>query len=94
MPTTETDPPVRELPAHEVLVRVRALIEPVLQASVDLLGDPLRRMAGYHLGWDAAGTPTPAASGKALRPALALTAATVCGGDPAPFARTAPGRHR
>ncbi|MEU7766550.1 polyprenyl synthetase family protein [Nocardia sp. NPDC049190] len=84
MPATETGPPVRELPAQEVLVRARALIEPVLQVSVDSLGDALRRMAGYHLGWwDAAGTPTPGASGKALRPALTLTAATVCGGDAA-----------
>jgi len=55
-----------------------------LRVSVDSLGEPLRRMAGYHLGWwDATGTPVSRESGRALRPALTLGAAAACGGVPA-----------
>lgn len=84
MSVTTTEPLVGGLPAQEVLARARTMVEPVLLASVDSLGEPLRRMAGYHLGWwDATGTPVSSESGRALRPALTLGAAAACGGDPA-----------
>ncbi|MBE7187773.1 polyprenyl synthetase family protein, partial [Jatrophihabitans endophyticus] len=49
----------------------------------DAFGDErMRRVAGYQLGfWDAAGNPSPGASGKAVRPALVLLAAEAVGGS-------------
>jgi geranylgeranyl diphosphate synthase type I len=62
--------------ARAILASARVRCEPVLHASVDSLPDPLRRMAGYHFGWwDPNGTPWRTQSGKALRPALAMSTA-------------------
>ncbi|MFQ6398174.1 polyprenyl synthetase family protein [Nocardia sp. KC 131] len=82
MSVTTTEPLGTELTAHEVLASAGAMVEPALRVSVDSLGEPLRRMAGYHLGWwDATGMPVPGESGKALRAALAFSAAAACGGN-------------
>ncbi|MFI6213366.1 polyprenyl synthetase family protein [Nocardia brasiliensis] len=65
-----------------LLARARRLCDPVIQAGVAGLPEPLRRMAGYHFGWcDAVGAPRQELSGKALRPALTLGTAAACGGD-------------
>jgi geranylgeranyl diphosphate synthase type I len=63
------------------LGRVRQLVDPALRAAVDALADErMRLVAGYQLGfWDADGTPTEA-SGKAVRPALAVLGAEAMGG--------------
>jgi len=69
-------------PARETLMWSRALVDPALRAAVDTLPGAMRRIAGYHLGWwDEHGGPTPAASGKAVRPALALLSAAAGGGS-------------
>ncbi|CAM5661061.1 (2E,6E)-farnesyl diphosphate synthase [Streptomyces tendae] len=50
----------------------------------------MRRIALYHFGWQHAdGTPAAGNAGKAIRPALVLTAASALGG---PAARAAAGR--
>ncbi|MEV4757290.1 polyprenyl synthetase family protein [Micromonospora sp. NPDC049559] len=60
-----------------------ALVTPALQAAVATLPAAMRPVVGYHFGWlDAAGRPTGAYRGKALRPALALAAARAVGADP------------
>ncbi|MGZ3144746.1 polyprenyl synthetase family protein [Lentzea chajnantorensis] len=64
-----------------LLDEARAAVEPVRRAAVDGLGPALRRVAGYHIGWwDADGRPA-RATGKALRPALALASARAAGGE-------------
>jgi geranylgeranyl diphosphate synthase type I len=69
-------------PARETLTWSRALVDPALRAAVDTLPGAMRRIAGYHLGWwDEHGGPTPAPSGKAVRPALALLSAAAGGGS-------------
>ncbi|HEX4722055.1 MAG TPA: family 2 encapsulin nanocompartment cargo protein polyprenyl transferase [Pseudonocardiaceae bacterium] len=73
--------------ATEVLGWSRELVTPALRAAIDTLPGPVRRIAGYHFGWwDADGRPAGAGadSGKALRPALALLAATAVGSAPEP----------
>ncbi|XVV06539.1 family 2 encapsulin nanocompartment cargo protein polyprenyl transferase [Actinosynnema sp. CA-248983] len=70
--------PVR--PASAVLAWSRELVQPALRDAVDRLPAPVRRIAGYHLGWwDQRGRPVRAASGKAVRPALVLLAAEASG---------------
>ncbi|MGW7201659.1 polyprenyl synthetase family protein [Streptomyces chryseus] len=69
---------------RELFSSARALCEPSLRTSVESLAEPLRKVAGYHLGWiDAAGNPTAASPGKFLRPALALLSAEAVGGPAA-----------
>jgi geranylgeranyl diphosphate synthase type I len=76
--------------AGAILARARTCCEPVLRESVGSLPDPLRRMAGYHLGWwDPDGTPCPTRAGKALRPALAMSTAAAVGAVPASVAGAA-----
>ncbi|MFJ4654562.1 polyprenyl synthetase family protein [Nocardia sp. NPDC088792] len=71
--------------AAGILADACRVTEPVVRESVALLPDPLRRMAGYHLGWwDQAGTAGAAGgagSGKMQRAALTIAAAGACGGD-------------
>ncbi|MGH3744777.1 MAG: polyprenyl synthetase family protein, partial [Mycobacteriales bacterium] len=56
--------------------RARLLADPALRAAVDRLHPTLARVAAYHRGWvDPDGSPAGAATGKALRPALALLGA-------------------
>ncbi|HEV7648980.1 MAG TPA: family 2 encapsulin nanocompartment cargo protein polyprenyl transferase [Actinophytocola sp.] len=70
-------------PARETLAWSRALVDPALRAAVDTLPRAMRRIAGYHLGWwDEHGAATPAAAGKAVRPALTLLSAAAGGGSP------------
>jgi geranylgeranyl diphosphate synthase type I len=70
--------------AGEVLAWSRGLVDPAMRKAVDTIADPLRHIAGYHLGWwDEAGHPADANGGKAIRPALTLLTAGAVGGDPA-----------
>jgi geranylgeranyl diphosphate synthase, type I len=75
------------LAAADVLASSRSLVEPALRTAVATLPESMARVAGYHLGWsDPAGRPLDgdgSGSGKALRPALALSAAKAVGGEPA-----------
>ncbi len=74
----------------EILARAREIFDPLLRESVETLPEPLRHMAGYHLGWwDAGGDTTHTASGKQLRPALAVCACVACGASPATAAPVA-----
>ncbi|WP_131739957.1 polyprenyl synthetase family protein [Actinomadura roseirufa] len=72
--------------AGQVLARTRAVFEPALRAAVHRLPTPIRRIAGYHLGWwDADERPVevPDGTGKAIRPVLALLCGAAVGGDAA-----------
>ncbi len=73
--------------AAVILERVRATVDPELRAAVEWLPTSLRRITRYHFGWERAdGTPAAGNAGKAIRPALVLTAAAALGG---PRARAA-----
>jgi geranylgeranyl diphosphate synthase type I len=62
------------------LLRSREAVEPALRAAVDRLDSNSRALARYHFGWtDAAGQPSDAGGGKAVRPALALLSAQAAG---------------
>ncbi|MGW4370736.1 polyprenyl synthetase family protein [Nocardia takedensis] len=79
--TTSTDSATER--AEAILARTRVLYEPALREAVATLPEPLRVMGGYHFGWcDAEGAPISARAGKALRPALTVSAATACGAPP------------
>ncbi|WP_232535392.1 polyprenyl synthetase family protein [Nocardia terpenica] len=76
---TVSIPPVHR--PFEILANVREIVDPGLRTAVNLLPEPSRQMAGYHLGWlDVHGKPTRMSAGKLLRPALAICACTACGG--------------
>lgn len=69
-------------PLPSSLARHREVIEGALQAAVGPGDTPIERVARYVMGWeDVEGRPT-VTGGKRVRPALALLAAEVCGGDP------------
>jgi geranylgeranyl diphosphate synthase type I len=73
--------------AAVILERARASVDPELRAAIESLPGSLRRIARYHFGWEHAdGTPAAGSAGKAIRPALVLTAAAALGG---PAARAA-----
>ncbi|WP_217129576.1 family 2 encapsulin nanocompartment cargo protein polyprenyl transferase [Streptomyces sp. AC558_RSS880] len=73
--------------ATVLLERARAAVDPVLRAAVGSLPGPMRRIALHHFGWEQTdGTPAGGGSGKAIRPALVLAAASALGG---PAARAA-----
>ncbi|WP_031044415.1 family 2 encapsulin nanocompartment cargo protein polyprenyl transferase [Streptomyces sp. NRRL F-5650] len=78
---------------HEAAVLLResrASVDPELRTAIASLPESMRRIALYHFGWQHAdGTPAAGNAGKAIRPALVLTAATALGG---PAARAAAGR--
>ncbi|GGW87039.1 polyprenyl synthetase [Streptomyces malachitofuscus] len=84
---TTTEPEPRPGDGHEatiLLERARAAVDPVLRAAIGSLPDPMRRIALYHFGWEHAdGTPAQGGSGKAIRPALVLAAASATGGPAA-----------
>ncbi|MFF5024712.1 polyprenyl synthetase family protein [Streptomyces collinus] len=62
------------------LHRGRDATTPALRTALDLLDRRTRHQAAYHLGWiTAAGAPTAADGGKAVRPALALLSAQAVG---------------
>ncbi|MFE2512109.1 family 2 encapsulin nanocompartment cargo protein polyprenyl transferase [Streptomyces naganishii] len=76
--------------AAVILGRSRAAVEPELRAAVTSLPASMRRIARYHFGWEHPdGTPAAGNAGKAIRPALVLTAAAALGG---PEARAAAAR--
>ena len=76
--------------AAVLLRESRASVDPGLRSAIASLPDSMRRIALYHFGWQHAdGTPATGNAGKAIRPALVLTAATALGG---PAARAAAGR--
>lgn len=73
--------------AMVLLERTRAVVDPELRAVLESLPGPMRRIALYHFGWqDADGIPAAGNGGKAIRPALVLSAAAALGG---PAARAA-----
>ena len=73
--------------AAALLSESRASVDPELRAAIAALPPMMRRVALYHFGWQHAdGTPAEGNAGKAIRPALVLTAATALGG---PTARAA-----
>jgi len=64
-----------------ILEQARAVVDPVLRGAVESLPGSMRRVALYHFGWEHAdGTPAAGNAGKAIRPALVLTAAAALGG--------------
>ncbi|MFE9439257.1 family 2 encapsulin nanocompartment cargo protein polyprenyl transferase [Streptomyces sp. NPDC006602] len=78
------------LDGHEagvILERTRTSVDPELRSALESLPGSMRRIALYHFGWEHAdGAPAAGNAGKAIRPALVLTAAAALGG---PGARTA-----
>ncbi|MFE7415100.1 polyprenyl synthetase family protein, partial [Streptomyces laurentii] len=77
------NPAVDTADVAALLERGRALSTPVMRAAIDRLAPPMDTVAAYHFGWiDAAGNPTEADSGKAVRPALALISAEAAGAAP------------
>ncbi len=79
--------PAGQQEAEVLLERARAMVDPALRAAVMTLPATVRRVALYHFGWeDTEGRPARANAGKAVRPALVLTAASGLGG---PGARAA-----
>lgn len=76
--------------AADVLERARALVDPELRRAIDSLPGSMRRVALYHFGWEHAdGTPAAGNAGKAIRPALVLTAVRALGGQQAAAVRAA-----
>ncbi|MEV0220189.1 family 2 encapsulin nanocompartment cargo protein polyprenyl transferase [Streptomyces sp. NPDC050704] len=76
--------------AEGILERARASVDPELRRAVESLPGPLRRIALYHFGWQHAdGTPAAGNPGKAIRPALVLTAVRALGGQHATAVRAA-----
>ncbi|WP_240957428.1 MULTISPECIES: family 2 encapsulin nanocompartment cargo protein polyprenyl transferase [Streptomyces] len=68
-----------------MLERVKTVVEPALLRAVDRLPGQIRRIARYHFGReDAHGAPIEAPAGKAIRPALVLTAASALADGPGP----------
>ncbi|MET8781681.1 MULTISPECIES: family 2 encapsulin nanocompartment cargo protein polyprenyl transferase [unclassified Streptomyces] len=67
--------------AAAILERARDVVDPELRRAVDSLPGAMRRIARYHFGWEHAdGTPANGNAGKAIRPALVLTAVRALGG--------------
>ncbi|MFR0358175.1 family 2 encapsulin nanocompartment cargo protein polyprenyl transferase [Streptomyces sediminimaris] len=78
---TRATPPSDGHEAAAILERTRASVDPELRAAIDSLPGSMRRIALYHFGWEHAdGTPAAGNAGKAIRPALVLTAASALGG--------------
>ncbi|MFD4567855.1 family 2 encapsulin nanocompartment cargo protein polyprenyl transferase [Streptomyces sp. NPDC058251] len=76
--------------AAAILECVRASVDPELRRAIDSLPGSMRRIALYHFGWEHAdGTPAAGNAGKAIRPALVLTAAGALGGEHATAVRAA-----
>ncbi|MFD5638051.1 MULTISPECIES: family 2 encapsulin nanocompartment cargo protein polyprenyl transferase [unclassified Streptomyces] len=74
--------PVDASEAAVVLERARACVDPELRRAVDSLPGSMRRIALYHFGWEQAdGTPGAGNAGKAIRPALVLSAVQALGGQ-------------
>lgn len=64
-----------------IMEQARDVVDPVLRGAVESLPGSMRRVALYHFGWEHAdGTPAAGNAGKAIRPALVLTAVAALGG--------------
>ncbi|MEU5852844.1 polyprenyl synthetase family protein [Saccharopolyspora shandongensis] len=76
--------PVTAKTDHELLAsasrRARELTEPLLRDAVERLGPSLGAIGSYHFRWHSR---DPAATGKAIRPTMAVLAAEAVGGEPA-----------
>ncbi|WP_435211056.1 family 2 encapsulin nanocompartment cargo protein polyprenyl transferase [Streptomyces sp. bgisy034] len=73
--------------AAVILERARGAVDPELRSAIESLPPSMRRIALYHFGWmHPDGSPAAGNAGKAIRPALVLTAAAALGG---PGARAA-----
>ncbi|MFE2044093.1 family 2 encapsulin nanocompartment cargo protein polyprenyl transferase [Streptomyces sp. NPDC059477] len=67
--------------AAVILNGTKASVDPELRSAIDTLPSQMRRVARYHFGWENPdGTPATGGAGKAIRPALVLTAAESLGG--------------
>ncbi|MCF3133531.1 family 2 encapsulin nanocompartment cargo protein polyprenyl transferase [Streptomyces olivochromogenes] len=67
--------------AGVILERARVAVDPELRAAIESLPGSMRRVALYHFGWQHAdGSPAAGNAGKAIRPALVLSAAAALGG--------------
>ncbi|WP_445024730.1 family 2 encapsulin nanocompartment cargo protein polyprenyl transferase [Streptomyces sp. SAS_270] len=76
--------------AAGILERARASVDPELRRAIESLPGSIRRIALYHFGWEHAdGTPAAGNAGKAIRPALVLTAVQALGGRHAGAVRAA-----
>jgi len=76
--------------AAGILERARASVDPELRRAIDSLPGSMRRIALYHFGWEHAdGTPAAGNAGKAIRPALVLTAVRALGGQHSTAVRAA-----
>ena len=75
----------RLLDGHDaavILESARASVDPELRAAIEALPGSMRRVVLYHFGWEHVdGTPAAGNPGKAIRPALVLTAAAALGGQ-------------
>ncbi|MFJ5263987.1 family 2 encapsulin nanocompartment cargo protein polyprenyl transferase [Streptomyces sp. NPDC088387] len=70
--------------AASILDSTRASVDPELRSAIDSLPPAMRRIARYHFGFENPdGTPAVGGAGKAIRPALVLSAATALGGPAA-----------
>ncbi|MCX4905526.1 family 2 encapsulin nanocompartment cargo protein polyprenyl transferase [Streptomyces sp. NBC_00878] len=68
--------------AAGILERSRTSVDPELRRAIESLPGPMRRIALYHFGWEHAdGSPAAGNAGKAIRPALVLTAVRALGGQ-------------
>ncbi|MEU6226030.1 family 2 encapsulin nanocompartment cargo protein polyprenyl transferase [Streptomyces sp. NPDC047042] len=73
-----------------ILERTRTVVDPELRGAIESLPGSMRRVALYHFGWEHAdGSPAAGNAGKAIRPALVLTAAVALGGRPEAAVRAA-----
>ncbi|MFS8198725.1 family 2 encapsulin nanocompartment cargo protein polyprenyl transferase [Streptomyces sp. CWNU-52B] len=88
-PVGEHGPPDGQ-DAAVILERARSVVDPELRRAIDSLPVSMRRIALFHFGWEHAdGTPAAGNAGKAIRPALVLTAAGALGGHRATAVRAA-----
>jgi geranylgeranyl diphosphate synthase type I len=82
--------PLEGQEAVGILERARASVDPELRRAIESLPGSMRRIARYHFGWEHAdGTPAAGNAGKAIRPALVLTAARTLGGQQTTAVRAA-----
>ncbi|WP_194827357.1 family 2 encapsulin nanocompartment cargo protein polyprenyl transferase [Nocardia sp. XZ_19_231] len=76
--------------AADILDQCREACSATLHATVQMMPATVRTIVGYHFGWwDPTGRPEKHDGGKAIRPALVLSAARLTGGDVAAAVRAA-----
>ncbi|WP_278265333.1 family 2 encapsulin nanocompartment cargo protein polyprenyl transferase [Nocardia sp. AG03] len=82
--------PPRPRTAADVLDQCREACAATLHATVQMMPATIRTIVGYHFGWwDPTGRPEKHDGGKAIRPALVLSAARLTGGEAAEAVRAA-----